>query len=64
LNVGVYFLLRKIEKVALLSPSIWDDALIKATRKPLTLILWVTGATLLKSKPCCRTIPKSTPTPR
>jgi len=45
LNVGAYFLLRKIEKIALLSPSIWDDALIKATRKPLTLILWVTGAT-------------------
>ncbi|MDP2031410.1 MAG: mechanosensitive ion channel family protein [Thiobacillus sp.] len=45
LNVGVYFLLRKIEKIALLSPSVWDDALIKATRKPLTLILWVTGAT-------------------
>ena len=45
LNIGAYFLLRKIEKIALLSPSIWDDALIKATRKPLTLILWVTGAT-------------------
>lgn len=45
LNVGAYFLLRKIENIALLGPSIWDDALIKATRKPLTLILWVTSAT-------------------
>jgi len=34
LNIGAYFLLRKIEKIALLSPSVWDDALIKATRKP------------------------------
>ncbi|MBT9590043.1 MAG: mechanosensitive ion channel family protein [Thiobacillus sp.] len=47
LNVGVYFLLRKIEKIALRSPSVWDDALIKAMRKPLTLVLWVVGATFV-----------------
>ena len=44
LNIGAYFLLRKIEKIAARTPSVWDDALIKATRKPLTLILWVSGA--------------------
>lgn len=43
LNVGAYYLLRQIEKIAAHTPSVWDDALIKATRKPLTLILWVTG---------------------
>jgi len=44
LNIGAYFLLRQIEKIAARTPSVWDDALIKAMRKPLTLILWVTGA--------------------
>jgi MscS family membrane protein len=44
LNVGAYLLLRQIEKIAARTPSVWDDALIKATRKPLTLVLWVTGA--------------------
>ncbi len=44
LNVGAYCLLRKIEKIASRTPSVWDDALIKAARKPLTLILWVIGA--------------------
>ncbi len=43
INVGVYYLLRHIEKIAARTPSVWDDALVKATRKPLTLILWVTG---------------------
>jgi MscS family membrane protein len=44
INVVAYYLLRHIEKVAAHTASVWDDALIKATRKPLTLILWVTGA--------------------
>ncbi len=44
INVGAYYLLRHIEKIASRTASVWDDALIKATRKPLTLILWVTGA--------------------
>lgn len=43
LNIGAYYLLRHIEKIAARSTAIWDDALIKASRKPLTLILWVTG---------------------
>lgn len=44
LNVAAYYLLRHIEKVAAKTPSVWDDALIRAVRKPLTLILWVAGA--------------------
>lgn len=44
LNIGAYYLLRQIEKIAARTTSVWDDALIKAARKPLTLILWVTGA--------------------
>ncbi|WP_296749122.1 mechanosensitive ion channel family protein [Thiobacillus sp.] len=47
INIGAYYLLRHIEKVAARSTAIWDDALIKASRKPLTLILWVTGTALV-----------------
>lgn len=43
LNLGAYYLLRHVEKAASRTPSVWDDALICATRKPLTLILWVAG---------------------
>jgi len=43
LNLGAYYLLRRIEKIAAGTAAVWDDALIKAARKPLTLILWVTG---------------------
>jgi MscS family membrane protein len=45
LNIGAHYLLRHIEKVAARTATVWDDALIKAARKPLTLILWVIGAT-------------------
>jgi MscS family membrane protein len=44
LNIGAYYLLRKIEKITAHTRAVWDDALIKAARKPLTLVLWVTGA--------------------
>jgi MscS family membrane protein len=43
INIGVYYLLRHIEKIAARTPSVWDDALIKSARKPLMLIVWVTG---------------------
>ncbi|MDO9387170.1 MAG: mechanosensitive ion channel family protein [Thiobacillus sp.] len=43
INIGVYYLLRHIEKIAAHTPAGWDDALIKSARKPLTLIVWVTG---------------------
>jgi len=44
LNVAAYYVLRHIEKVAARTAAVWDDALIRAMRKPLTLILWVSGA--------------------
>ena len=43
INIGAYYLLRHIEKIAARTPAVWDDALIKSARKPLTLIVWVTG---------------------
>ena len=43
INIGAYYLLRHIEKIAARTPAGWDDALIKSARKPLTLIVWVTG---------------------
>lgn len=42
-NVGAYYLLRRIEKLAARTPSVWDDALFRAARLPLTLLLWVAG---------------------
>jgi MscS family membrane protein len=44
INIGAYYLLRHIEKIATRTPAVWDDALIKSARKPLTLIVWVAGA--------------------
>ena len=44
LNVTAYYLLRHVEKLTAHTSAIWDDALVRATRKPLTLILWVLGA--------------------
>lgn len=43
INLVAYYLLRHVEKIAGRSSAVWDDALIKATRKPLTLILWVSA---------------------
>jgi MscS family membrane protein len=43
LNIGVYYLLRRIEKITEHTAPVWDDALIQALRKPLTLMLWVVG---------------------
>ena len=43
INIGAYYLLRHIEGIAARTSAVWDDALIKAARKPLTLVLWVTG---------------------
>jgi MscS family membrane protein len=43
LNIGAYYLLCHIEKIAARTSSVWDDALIRAARKPLMLILWVAG---------------------
>ena len=43
LNLVAYYVLRHIEKIAARTAAVWDDALIRALRKPLTLILWVAG---------------------
>lgn len=43
LNLAAYYLVRQIEKAASRTASVWDDALIRAARQPLTLILWVAG---------------------
>jgi MscS family membrane protein len=45
INVSAYYFLHHVEKATALTSTVWDDALIKAVRKPLTLILWVIGAT-------------------
>jgi MscS family membrane protein len=45
-NVVAYRLLRHIEKLATRTPTIWDDALIRAARRPVTLLLWTLGAAL------------------
>ena len=43
INVGAYYVLRHIEKFAARTQTIWDDALIKAARRPVTLLLWTLG---------------------
>jgi MscS family membrane protein len=46
INVGAYYLLRHIEKIAIRTQSVWDDALIKAARLPVTMLLWTLGASV------------------
>ncbi len=43
LNVGIYYLLRRIERIADETATVWDDALIRALRQPLTVVLWIVG---------------------
>ena len=45
-NIGAYYLLRQIEKIAARTQSIWDDAFIKAARLPVTMLLWTLGAAI------------------
>jgi MscS family membrane protein len=45
-NIGAYYLLRHIEKIATQTPSVWDDALIKAARLPVTFLLWTLGSAI------------------
>lgn len=44
INVAAHYLLHHIEKIAAATPSVWDDALIKAARRPVTMLLWTLGA--------------------
>jgi MscS family membrane protein len=46
LNVTAYYLLRHLERATTRTATVWDDALVKASRKPITLILWTLGATM------------------
>ncbi len=43
INIVLYYVLRRIERIADTTSTVWDDALIRALRKPLTLMLWVVG---------------------
>ncbi|MCP5277701.1 MAG: mechanosensitive ion channel family protein [Thiobacillus sp.] len=45
LNLFVGFLLRRAEKIALGTTNVWDDALIRAARRPLGVALWIIGLT-------------------
>jgi MscS family membrane protein len=42
-NIGIHFLLRRLEKLTEKTTTVWDDALVRALRKPLTVLLWVVG---------------------
>lgn len=44
LNAGAWYGLRHVEKLAVRSAAVWDDALVKAARGPLSVVLWVQGA--------------------
>jgi MscS family membrane protein len=41
INIGIYYGLRRIERIAETTSTVWDDAFIRAMRKPLTVVLWV-----------------------
>ncbi len=42
-NLVVHFLLHKAKKMARLTTSPWDDALIYAAKRPLPLVIWLVG---------------------
>ena len=46
INLGAWYLLRRLERLAARSAALWDDALIKAARRPLTLILWIAATAI------------------
>ena len=43
LNLFVGFLLRRAERIASTTTNVWDDALIRAARRPLSVVLWIVG---------------------
>ena len=43
LNIAIHYLLRRVEKITEGTSTVWDDAFIRALRKPLTVTLWVVG---------------------
>src|SRR5487761_2803717 len=42
-NVASRFLLRRAEKMASLTESHWDDALIQSARRPAPILIWLLG---------------------
>jgi MscS family membrane protein len=43
INIVIYYVFRRIEKITEGTATVWDDAFIRALRKPLTVVLWVVG---------------------
>jgi len=43
LNIVIHLVLRRIKKLTERTATVWDDALVGALRKPLTVLLWVVG---------------------
>ncbi|MDP2805825.1 MAG: mechanosensitive ion channel family protein [Gallionellaceae bacterium] len=43
INLGIRFLLYRLERAAKLSETIWDDALIEAAHRPVLVLSWVIG---------------------
>lgn len=43
LNIAIRYVMRRIERITESTSTVWDEALIRALRKPLTVTLWVVG---------------------
>jgi MscS family membrane protein len=43
INIVIYYAFRRVEKLTERTSTVWDDALFRSLRKPLTLVLWVVG---------------------
>ena len=43
INIVLHYVVRRIERITETTATVWDDAFIRALRKPLTVVLWVVG---------------------
>ena len=43
INIVIVYALRRVERITKSTSTVWDDALFRALRKPLALVLWVVG---------------------
>ena len=41
INIVLHYVVRRIERITETTATVWDDAFIRALRKPLTVVLWV-----------------------
>ena len=48
-NIVSHFLLRKVEKIASLTSSNWDNALIQAAKRPVPMVIWLIGLSFAAS---------------